>query len=193
MSTAPYVLGGIAGLALVKALFRPHRAVVREGGVAACPGPNRYRVCDASVAIDAAAGTDVYATASGRVAALGDRFVHIAAHDEPVVLMYDGVVPSLVRGGQYVGREQKIGESKGRVYLGVTQFMPGGKLVKIDPSSWLASRGQKIAATYTGPGTAWCEQGRHIEVPASAGTACNLYEPERGGFALLPVTVSVER
>ena len=107
--------------------------------------------------------------------------------------MYDGVAPE-VQEGQYVGRGQRIGAVlRGRMYFSVTQFTPSGSLVKVDPSSWLASRGQKIAATYTGPGTAWCEQGRHIEVPASAGTACNLYEPERGGFALLPVTVSVER
>jgi murein DD-endopeptidase MepM/ murein hydrolase activator NlpD len=192
MSTAPYVLGGIAGLALVKALFRPHRAVVREGGVAACPGPNRYRVCDPSLAIDAASGTPVFSTAEGRVAVVGDRFLQIAAHDEPVVLMYDGVVPS-VQEGQYVGRGQQIGQSMGRVFFSVTQFMPGNKLVKVDPSSWLASRGQQIAAKYTGSRNEWCEQGRNIDVPASAGGPCNLYEPERGGFALLPVTVSVER
>lgn len=194
MSTAPYVLGGIAGLALVKALFRPHRAVVREGGVAACPGANRYKVCDASLAIDAPAGTGVFANASGRIAAIGDRFVHLATHDEPVVLMYDGVVPgSSLKEGQYVGRGQQLGESRGRVYFSVTQFMPGGKIVKVDPSSWLASRGQKIASSYTGAGTSWCEQGRNIEVPVDAGRTCNLYEPDRGGFALLPVTVSVER
>lgn len=194
MSTAPYVLGGIAGLALVKTLFRPHRAVVREGGVAACPGPNRYKVCDASLSIAAPAGTGAFATAGGRIAAIGDRFVHLAAHDEPVVLMYDGITPvSSLREGQYVGRGQKLGESNGHVYFSVTQFMPGGKLVKIDPSSWLASRGQKIAATYTGPGTEWCEQGRTIEVPLEAGRACGLHEPDRGSFALLPVTVSVER
>jgi hypothetical protein len=192
MSTAPYVLGGIAGLALVKALFRPYRAVVREGGVAACPGPNRYKVCDPSLAIDAPAGTAVFATAGGRIAVIGDRFLHIATHDEPVVLMYDGVVPS-VQEGQYVGRGQQIGQSMGRVYFSVTQFTPGSGILRIDPSSWLASRGQKIAARYTGAGSEWCEQGRNIAVPAGAGTPCSLYEPEKSGFALLPVTVSVER
>jgi hypothetical protein len=193
MSTAPYVLGGIAGLALVKALFRPHRAVVREGGVESCPGANRYRVCDPSLAIGVPQGTAVYATAGGRVAVVGDRFLHLATHDEPVVLMYDGIVPS-VKEGQYVGRGQQIGAAPGaRVYFSVTQFVPGGAAQKVDPASWLASRGQKIASTYTGPGTAWCEQGRTIEVPLEAGRACNLHEPDRGSFALLPVTVSVER
>jgi hypothetical protein len=193
MSTAPYVLGGIATLALVKALFRPHRAVVREGAVAACPGANPRGVCDASLAIDSPAGTAVYATAGGRIAASGDRFLHLATSDEPVMLMYDGVVPE-VQEGQYVGRGQKIGTVlQSRMYFSVTQFLPNGSLVKVDPSSWLASRGQKIAATYTGAGTSWCEQGRHIEVPESAGRACDLHEPDKGAFALLPVTVSVER
>ena len=192
MSTAPYVLGGIAALGIVKALFRPHRSVVREGQVTTCPGANRYKVCDASLSIAAPVGTGVYATAGGRVAARGDKFLQIAAHDEPVILMYDGIVPSVVE-GQYVGRGQQIGQSMGQVFFSVTQFLPGGKLAKVDPSSWLAARGQKIAAHYTGAGTQWCEQGRHIEVPSPAGVACNLYEPERGSFALLPVTVSVER
>ena len=193
MSTAPYVLGGIAGIALVKALFRPHRAVVREGGVASCPGANKYRVCDPSLAIDSPAGTPAYATAGGRIAAIGDRFVHVAAHDEPVLLMYDGIAPDPgLREGQYIEHGQKLGESQERVYFSMTQLVPGG-LQKVDPASWLASRGQKVASTYTGPGTAWCEQGRNIEVPVAAGRACNLYEPDRGSFALLPVTVSVER
>ena len=193
MSTAPYVLGTIAGIALVKTFFRPHRAVIQEGAVTACPGANKYRVCDASLAIGTTAGTAVYATAGGRVVAAGDRFLHLATHDEPVILMYDGVAPS-VREGQYVGRGQKIGEATGpRVYFSVTQFMPGGALQKIDPSSWLASRGQKIAAKYTGNGSSWCEQGRDIQVPLEAGRACSLYEPDRSSFAMLPVTVSVER
>jgi len=192
MSTAPYVLGTVAAIGLVKALFRPHRAVVQEGGVTACPGANQSKTCDPSLSIGSPAGSAVYATAGGRVAAVGDKFLQLSCHDEPVILMYDGVTPS-VQEGQYVGRGQQIGQSLGHVFFSVTQFQPGGKLVKVDPSSWLAARGQKIAAKYTGPGTQWCEQGRHIEVPASAGTPCALYEPERGGFALLPVTVSVDR
>jgi hypothetical protein len=194
MSTAPYVLGGIAGIALVKALFRPHRAVVREGGVAACPGANQYRACDPSLAIDTVAGTPVYATAGGRVAVIGGRFLQLGAHDEPVLLMYDGITPEPgLQEGQYVGRGQKLGESRGRVYFSVSQLVPGGSIQRVDPSSWLASRGQKIATKYTGAGTSWCEQGRNIEVPVAAGRACDLYEPDRGSFALLPVTVSVER
>lgn len=192
MSTAPYVLGGIAALALVKTFFRPHRAVVREGTLAACPGQNRYQVCDPSIVLSTPADSPVYATAGGRVVAVGADFLHVASLHEPVVLMYDGIAPSVVE-GQYVGRGAQIGTSSGQVAFSVTEFLPGGGAARIDPSSWLASRGQKLAAKYTGPGTSWCEQGRNIEVPASAGRICGFQEPERGGFALLPISVSVER
>jgi len=169
MSTGPYVLGAIAAIAGVKALFRPRRAVVKEGAISACPGQNRYRICDSTIAIDASAGTPAYATAQGRVVAVGSHFLHIASRQEPVVLMYDGVAPT-VEEGQYVGRGERVGDSMGRVYFGVTELLPDGTAVRVDPASWLA-----------------------IEVPTEAGRPCDLHEPDRGAFALLPVTVSVER
>jgi hypothetical protein len=125
--------------------------------------------------------------------ALGDRFLHIASLYEPVVLMYDGIAPDAFQEGQYVGRGEEIGVSSGRVFFSVTEFGPQGVVQKIDPASWLASRGQKVAVKDTGDGQLWCEQGRHIEVPVSAGRPCDLYEPEKGAFALLPVSVSVDR
>lgn len=191
MSTTPYVLGALAAVAALKALWRPHRAVVREGAVARCPGGTSYGSCDPTLQISAPAGAHVYSTAQGHVVAVGPDWLHIAASHEPVVLYYDGVTPE-VGEGQYVGRGQTIGASTGRTYFGVTQFSADGS-ENIDPSSWLASRGQKIAAKYTGPGTSWCEQGRHIQVPQAAGSACDLQEPDRPHFALLPVTVDIQR
>jgi hypothetical protein len=193
MSTAPYVLGAIAGVAIVKTFFRPRRAVVKEGQVEACPGSPKDRPCDPSLAISTPQGSPVYSTVSGRVAAVGDKFVLVASGSEPVVVMVDGVVPEPLEEGQYVGRGQKIGESMGVVYFGVTEFLSGGGSVAVDPASWLASRGQRIAHKNTDPGSSWCEGGRHIEVPGSAGRGCDLHEPDKGGFALLPVTVSVDR
>jgi hypothetical protein len=192
MSSAPYVLGGIAALSLVKSVFRPHRAVVREGAVANCPGPNPYNVCDPTLPIDTPQGAAVYSTATGRIVAVGADFVHVATRNEPVVLYYDGISPT-VSEDQYVGRGQKIGESTGRVGFGVQQFTPGGDVVNIDPSSWLAARGNRIAGKYTGAGTQWCEQERHVSVPRSSGAPCQFYEPDKAAFALLPVTVEVER
>jgi hypothetical protein len=204
MSTAPYVLGAIAAVGIVKVFFRPHRAVVKVGTLGACPGPARGVKCDPSLAIVTEPGTPVYSTVSGRVAAVGPRFIQVASLSEPVVLMYDGVTPGVANPwdrttrsqfveGQYVGRGQALGESRGTVFFSVTEWLPGGELQKIDPASWLASRGQRIAAKNTGKGSSWCEQGRHIEVPAEVGRPCNLHEPDRGAFALLPVTVTVNR
>lgn len=124
---------------------------------------------------------------------MGDRFVLVASLYEPVVVMMDGITPEPIDEGQYVGRGQKLGESLGRVYFGVTEFLPGGAAVNVDPASWLASRGQKIASKNTDPGSTWCEGGRHIEVPVAAGRGCDLHEPDKGGFALFPVSVSVDR
>jgi len=193
MSTAPYVLGAIAAVGIVKVFFRPNRAVVKVGSVSACPGPVRGQTCDPSLAIVTEPGTSVYSTVSGRVAAVGPGFIQVASLSEPVVLMYDRVVPGEFVEGQYVGRGQKLGESAGTIYFSVTEWQPGGELQKIDPASWLASRGQRIASKNTGKGSSWCEQGRHIEVPAEVGRPCNLHEPDRGAFALLPVTVTVNR
>jgi len=193
MSTAPYVLGAIAGVAIVKTFFRPFRAVVKEGAVEACPGSYKDRPCDPSLVIATPQGSPVYSTVSGRVAAVGDKFVLVASLSEPVVVMVDGVVPEELEEGQYVGRGQKIAESSGRVYFGVTEFLSGGGSVAIDPASWLASRGQKIAHKNTNPGSLWCEGGRHIEVPQAPGRGCDLHEPQKGGFALLPVSVSIDR
>ena len=192
MSTTPYVLGAIAALSLVKSVFRPHRAVVREGGVSKCPGPNQYNVCDPTLPITTPQGAGVYSTATGRVVAVGADFVHIATRNEPVVLYYDGISPTIGE-GQHVGRGQKIGDSLGRVNFGVQEFAPGGEIRNIDPSSWLAARGNRIAGKYTGPETQWCEEPRHVSVPRSAGAPGQFYEPDKAMFALLPVTVEVER
>jgi len=194
MSTAPYVLGAIAGVALVKTFFRPVRAVVKEGVVAACPGTMHGSVCDPSLVISTPQGTPVYSTVGGRVVAVGDKFLLVASLYEPVILMMDGVspLPDLVE-GQYVGRGQCVGDSMGTVYFSVTEFTPDGSSVSIDPASWLASRGQKIAEKLDSRGSSWCEGGRHIEVPVAAGRACDLHEPEKGSFALLPLSVSVDR
>jgi hypothetical protein len=191
MSAAPYVLGTIATLAAIRTLFRPHRAIVREGAIARCPGGSP---CDPTLAVDTPAEEPVFATAPGRVVAIGQGYVHIAARSDPVILYYDGVLAEdgLVE-GQYVGGGQRIGRSTGRIFFGVMEFAPGGEAYNVDPSSWLASRGQRIAARYTGPGTAWCEESRHVSVPRSAGAACQLHEPDRAKFALLPVTVEIER
>lgn len=193
-SAAPFILIGLGGLSLVRGLFRPHRAVVREGAVTRCAGLNQYKVCDSTDTVQTPQGASAYATASGRVVAAGDTFVHIAVHNEPVLLMYDGIHPTVVE-GQYVGRGQKLGESTGAVTFGVWQLVPSPKGVvmqKVPASAWLAARGLKFAVSDTGPGTKWCEGGRSITVPQAVTQACDLRQPDPATFALLPVSIQME-
>jgi hypothetical protein len=193
-SATPFVLMALGGLSLVRGLFRPHRAVVREGAVSRCAGPNQYKVCDSTDTVQTPPGASAYATASGRVIAAGDTFVHVAVHNEPVILMYDGVRPT-VDEGQYVGRGQKLGESTGAVTFGVWQMAPtarGAVMQKVPASAWLAARGLKFAVSDTGPGTKWCEGGRSITVPQSVTSACDLRQPDPATFALLPVSINME-
>lgn len=159
-----------------------------------CPGANSFDECDPTLRLDSPAGTAVYSTTAGKVVAARGDFVQIASRREAAVIYYDGVTPTIEE-GQYVGRGQKIAESNGRVAFGVQQFRPGGEIVNVDPSSWLAARGQRIAADYTGSGAVWCEKvrDREVVVPRPAGSACNLHEPDKGRFALLPVSVEVQR
>lgn len=188
---APFIFMGLGALAVVRGVFRPHRAVVREGAVQRCAGPNQYRVCDSTDTLVTPDGTSVYSTASGRVAAVGQTFVHVVARNEPVILMYDGIMPDVVE-GQYVGRGQKLGASQGPVAFGVWQMAPaphGTVMQRVPASAWLAARGMKVAVRDTGAGSKWCEGGRHIQVPRSVVEACDLREPDPAGFALLPVEV----
>jgi len=187
----PLLFGAAAVYSGLRTVWRPDRAVVSRGKVEACEGKNRYDACDPTLRIAAARGTPVYATAPGTVAAAQDGFVHIVARNEPVVVMYAGVA-SEVRDGQHVGAGQRIGVADGTVAFGVWA-LADGKLVAIPPSAWLAARGYRIATTYTGVGDKWCESVRDVSVPATAGKACGFTVPDRGAFALLPVSVSLER
>lgn len=181
--------GAAATYSAVRAAWRPHRAVTEKGAVAACEGRNRYGVCDPSIRIAAARGSDVLGTAPGRVVAMGPTFVHVAAANEPVILMYDGIEP-LVKQGAKVSSGQTIGRSRGEVAFGVWRVGAEGRLTPLPPSAWLASRGFNVIAGGA-PGTKWCEGGRDISVPETAGRTCRFKQPEPGRFALLPVRVSI--
>lgn len=191
---APYVLGTLGLMSGIKFFWRPHRAVVREGRVEACPGDNQYDVCDPTLRITAPAGVGAYAPLSGIVAATGDNFVHIIGRHEPVIVMIDGIQPR-VEEGQSVGPGQRIGTTLSQVAIGVWEIAPGEPFTMktVDPASWLASRGMRVAAENTGSGELWCEGGRDITVPKSAGSACALRRPQPGKFGLLPVQVSIAR
>lgn len=186
------IFGGIGALALFRAVFRPVRAVAKEGAVHRCAGEsNQFGVCDTSDVIEVPAGEGVFSTAYAEVVEVGEDYVNLVVQNEPVVLMYQGIVPDVTE-GQHVGTGQKIGESTGRVFFSVTQYRPGGAAEFVAPSAWLAVRGQKLVVNNTGDETAYCVQEREIVVPREEKLNCDLRLPEKSGFALLPVTVELE-
>lgn len=189
----PFVFMGLGALSLVRGLFRPHRAVLREGSVARCAGPNQFLVCDSTDSIDASAGTSAYATAPAKVVAVGETFVQLAVMNEPVFLMYEGIDPVVVE-GQHVGRGQEIGKALGPVAFGVWQLAPsatGPQMQVVPAAAWLAARGMRHVVKNTGPANKWCEGGRTIQVPADAKMACGFRQPDPAKFALLPVQINM--
>ena len=185
----------IGALCLLRGVWRPHRAILREGQVTRCSGQSSYGSCDPSIALSAPTGTRVYAVAPGRIMAAEDGFLHILADNEPVLLMYAGLAPS-VHEGTYVGRGQTIGTvGEGTVHFSVSEMVPadnalGYQLQALPPSAWLAARGMRTAAKRE-PTALWCDQGRSINVPPEAMRSCDFLRPEPGKFGLLPIQVEM--
>ncbi len=189
---ATYVWGGIGALALLRGLWNANRAVVKAGEAADCPGPVSGGGCSTTILIAAAEGTPVYSVGGGRIVSVGPNWVHVEVKNEPVILYYGGLKPS-VRDGAYAWRGGKLGTvpSSKQIEFGVWEVTKDG-VVPLEPSSWLAARGYRLAVKQTGKGDAWCEQKRKIVVPKSAHQTCKLGMPEAAGFALLPVSITQE-
>ncbi len=185
-----YVLGALGTVFLIRGLWNPHRAVVRKGDVATCAGPDSLGVCHQTLAINTPPAGAVLSAGAGRVVSVGPDWVHVQVANEPVILFYRGVKPAVAEGG-HLGRGQKLGEATGQVSFGVWEVIDG-QLVAIEPSSWLAARGYKIAASSSGAEDLWCEQRRHIVVPKAVHQQCKLKNPSAAGFALLPVSIEQE-
>lgn len=190
---ATWFFGGVSALFLLRGLWNPHRALLKEGAVSSCPGPEGAG-CQDTVALEAAPGTAVYAAGSGTVVLAGDRFVHVQLSNEPVVLHYFGVTPD-VTVGQHVSRGRQIGVARddGPVEFGVTGVVRangGSALASVEPASWLAARGYDLTVKkLTGGQDQWCAAGRHITVPKPVHSGCGLRSPDKSSFALLPVSI----
>lgn len=179
----------IGAACLVRGLFRPTRALAKKGSIKRCAGTNSFGVCDPTLAIHTTMDAPIFSTVAGKVLVVGSDYVHVMANNEPVILMYQGVVPK-VRSGQFVGPGQELGKSQGNVNFGVTQMGPGGTFL-IPPSAWLAARGYKVLSKNMGDKSLWCAQNRNISVPREARQHCEFKTPQGAGFALLPVTVEL--
>jgi hypothetical protein len=182
------VFTSFGALFLARGLLRPVRAVVKRGEVRRCAGRNAFDVCDTSMSIGTPTGEEVHSNTSGKVLMVGDDYIHVMSRDEPVILMYQGVIP-IVRANQHVSPGQQLGRSSGTVNFSVTQMGPGG-VTFIEPASWLVSRGYK-AVLKPKANNLWCTKGREIVVPSSARQKCDFKSPEKSGFALLPVSIEM--
>jgi hypothetical protein len=146
-------------------------------------------VCDPSIGIVTSEGERVFSATSGKVVTVGSDYIHVMARHEPVILMYQGISPT-VKAGQFVSTGQVVGHSSGTINFSVTQMGPGS-ISLIPPSAWLAVRGLQVLEENLGNTSLWCAQGRHITVPTEARQQCNLRKPEGASFALLPVSVEM--
>lgn len=184
----PWVLGAVGVGLAVRALYHPHRALIASGNVVRCAGPVNPNACDVTMTVRQSGGAedDVYSVVKGEVISVGPDWVHVQALNEPVVLGYFGLDPSVEMGAR-VGRGQPIGLAA-EVSFGVWEMKPGGALIAIEPASWLASRGLRVASTLDEVDL-WCEQGRKIVVPREVHSRCPMELPQEAGFALLPVSV----
>lgn len=203
------IWGGLGTALAVRALYRPARAVVSDGYAKRCAGRTNGG-CSPTMLIESFAGAGpVYAPVAGRVLSAGQlkgislpghqahTVIRIAAAREPVVLEYRGDLQPQVQAGEQVGVGQQIALGS-EVAFSVTELRSDGQQVasvQLEPASWLAARGLRISqrrhpADTEGPN--WCEGGRKLVVPESAGL-CNLELPAPGGLMLLPVSVTMER
>ncbi len=190
-----YVLGTIGALFLFRGIWFPNRAVVKKGSVSSCAGSTVSGSCDPSMHIEAEKGTKVYAAGGGKVLSVGPDWMHIQVTNEPVILFYQGVTPGR-KEGSHVFAGQKIGEVSGELAFGVWELTPdtgaGVDLVPVEPASWLAARGVRIAMKEEGGGGLWCTERRHLLVPKDAHSKCKLRNPKAAGFAPLPVSIEQE-
>lgn len=199
---AAAVWAGVWGLVAigcgVRALYHPHRAVVQTGRVESCAGDSDQG-CSSALQIGVAPGVQVFAAGVGRVIEVTEDRVDILLSQDLAILSYEGLIPE-VQTGQYVSNGQPIGMTEAasptlrfRV-LGIERSEGKGlRYYDIWPSSYLASRGYRIASELAAGGEQWCAQGRNITVPATAAIGCKMRLAPKTGFSLLGSSAEVEQ
>lgn len=182
------MLAAVGAACLLRGLRYPVRALVRSGEVKRCPGKNSFDVCDPTLSVVTSGGEPCFSVTRGTVALVGEDYVHILSRSETVILMYQGLLPS-VRAGDVVSPGQPVGRSTGTLSFGVTSFTPEGASV-IEPSSWLVSRGYR--PTLKKSGALWCDVVREVTLPKTSQESCPLTLPEPSGFTLFPVRIQTK-
>jgi len=188
--------GTIAAAATVRVLYRPFRAVMRDGFASRCAAEG----CSPNMVVDSFSGqSEIYAPVGGTVVSTTGSSIYIAIGSEPTLLEYSadpGQINVQVIPGEVVGAGQQIGLAS-RVRFGVYDLeRTAGGGAKIgrpyEPASWLANHGCTVShKKHKTTGEVWCEGGRKLVVPATV-AKCGLRLPPPNGFALLPVSATME-
>lgn len=189
--------GTIGVAAAVRALYHPFRAVMRDGFASKCAGDSG---CDASMVIDSFSGeSEIYAPVGGTVVSTTASSIFVALGSEPTLLEYaadPGGMVVQVQVGEKVGAGQQIGLAK-RIRFGVYDIArtASGNAVMgkpYEPASWLANHGCSVShKKHKISGAVWCAGGRHLVVPQAVAN-CRIRLPPPNGFALLPVSATME-
>jgi hypothetical protein len=188
--------GTVGVAAAVRALYHPYRAVIRDGFASQCSAEN----CDPTMTIDAFSGmSELYAPVGGVVVSASPGSIYLVIGSEPTILEYSSDPNSMVvqvQSGESVGAGQQLGLAS-RLKFGVyelTRSAAGTAMIgrPYEPASWLANHGCRIShKKHHTSGEVWCEGGRHLVVPQAV-AKCGIRLPPPNGFALLPVSASME-
>lgn len=185
--------GTIGVAAAVRALYHPFRAVMRDGFASKCAAEG----CDPTMTIDAFQGdSEIYALASGTVVQADASGIYVALDSEPTLLEYSGQLVAQTSVGERVGAGQQIGLAP-RIKFGVyaiDRSDAGAAVIgrPFEPASWLANHGCKVShKNHKASGAVWCAGGRKLVVPQAVAN-CGMRLPPPNGFALLPISATME-
>lgn len=188
--------GTIGAAAAVRALYHPFRSVMRDGFASRCAAEG----CDPAMTIDSFSGqSELFAPVGGTVVSTSPTSIYIALGSEPTLLEYvgtDGGMVVQVTPGEKVGAGQQIGLAK-RVKFAVYEVARTAQGTAAigrayEPASWLANHGCTVShKKHKVSGAVWCAGGRHLVVPDTV-AKCGIRLPPPNGFALLPVSATME-
>lgn len=188
--------GTVAAAAAVRVLYHPYRSVIRDGFASKCSSEG----CDPAMTIDSFSGqSEIFAPVGGVVVAVSQTSIYIALSGESTLLEYvaaPGQMVVQVVQGEHVGAGQQIGlaaKLKFAVYE-IARTASGGATLgrPYEPAAWLANHGCAVShKKHKVSGAVWCEGGRKLVVPDSV-AKCGIRLPPPNGFALLPVSATME-
>lgn len=181
----------VAGYSGARALVRPYRgALMEHATVEQCAGGS---ACNRYMVVKPLGDPSVMALARGRVVMATGNELTIVPDNEAVVLLYRGVSPQVepgarVKPGEVVATSTELAFGVSRIVRavdGAISYQP------LEPASYLAARGMRVSGKRVAKSELWCAGGRRLHVPEQV-ARCSMKLPEPAGFALLPVSVSME-